>query len=79
MALFADAFPFLVANSRAGFLLVRRRGRACDGPLDRKVGAHVKSHLRFDRALDRGARDFAIALRGVTITGREERLVDCDW
>jgi hypothetical protein len=49
-----------------------------DGPLDRKVSADVDSDLRFDRALDRGARDLTIALRRMTIASGEERTVDRD-
>src|SRR5581483_5880224 len=57
-----------------------REPRAVDpraGPFERQVD-EVERQLCARRALDRGAGDLAVALRGVTVAGGEERALDGD-
>src|SRR5438094_2548514 len=61
MALFAAAFPFLVANSRVGFLLVRR----CSRLFDAAVATHSVQWYTTIHEAGRGT-------RGITSTADTE-------
>src|SRR6516225_4143594 len=45
----------------------------------RRITAEKEFHLDFHRAIERGARNFTVALSGMTIAGEKETSVDGHW